>query len=267
MIFASTVHVLHLVRVDEGLSRLAQMGGQLNMAKCHIGETQVILLGHVVSGAGIQVDPSKVRALLALSSPTTVNKLTSFIQIVRYFGRFIHQLSQLAFPLQRLTNASALVWEEESEESFQEIKRVLSSLPTLLPPIWDQPFFVNPSVGSESIGAILLQKDPKTLLMRPMYFVSRVMKPTEYSAVEKMGLALMFATQRFWAYLLPRHFVIITVEDTFPHILQHMDVFARISKWIVQLQEFDYKVMVEESTRAALAGILTHQSRRRRRKR
>ena len=45
--------VLHLVRVDEGLSRVAQMGGQLNMAKCHIGETQVTLLGHVVSGASI----------------------------------------------------------------------------------------------------------------------------------------------------------------------------------------------------------------------
>ena len=38
-----------------------------------------------------------------------------------------------------------------------------------------------------------------------------------------------------------------------------MDVSTRISKWIVQLQEFDYTVMVEESTRAALAGILTHQ--------
>ena len=71
--------VLHLARVDEGLSRLAQMGGQLNMAKCHIGETQVTLLGHVVSGEGIQVDPSKVSALLALSSPTTVKELTSFI--------------------------------------------------------------------------------------------------------------------------------------------------------------------------------------------
>ena len=85
--------VLHLVRVDEGLSRLAQMGGQLNMAKCHIGETQVTLLGHLVSGAGIQVDPSKVSALLALSSRTTVKELTSFIQKVRYFGRFIHQSS------------------------------------------------------------------------------------------------------------------------------------------------------------------------------
>ena len=82
--------VLHLVRVDEGLSRLAQMGGQLNMAKCHIGETQVPLLVHIVSRAGIQVDPSKVSALLLLSSPTIVKDLTSFIEKVRNFGRFIH---------------------------------------------------------------------------------------------------------------------------------------------------------------------------------
>ena len=142
------------------------------MAKCHIGETQVALLGHVVSAAGIQFDPSKVSALLGLPSTTTIKELTSFIQKVRYFGRFIHQLSKLAFPLQRLTNAPTLAWNEGSEESFQEIKTVLSSLPTLLPPLWDQPFFVNPSVGSESIGAILLQKDPKTLLMRPVYFAS-----------------------------------------------------------------------------------------------
>ena len=49
------------------------------------------------------------------------------------------------------------------------------------------------------------------------------------------------------------------MENTFPYVLQHMDISARISKWIVQLQEFDYTVMVEESTRAALADVLTHQ--------
>ena len=73
--------------------------------------------------------------------------------------------------------------------------------------------------------------------MRPVYFVNRMMKLGEkaYFGVEKMVLALMFATQRFRAYLLPRHFVIITVEDTFPHVLQHMEVLAKISKWIVRL--------------------------------
>ena len=93
----------------------------------------------------------------------------------------------------------------------------MSSLPTLLPPLWDQPFIVNPSVGFDSIGAILLQKDPNSLLMRPIYFVNRVMKPTDraYSAIEKMVLALMFATRRFGAYLLPQHFVISLLRIPF----------------------------------------------------
>ena len=63
------------------------------------------------------------------------------------------------------------------------------------------------------------------------------MKPIEkaYTTMEKVVLALMFATKRFKAYLLPWHFVVITIEDTFTYVLQHMDVSARISKWIVQL--------------------------------
>ena len=168
---------LHLAKVDEGLSRLAQMGGQFNMAKCHIGEKQVTLLGHVVSKTRIQAGNSKVCALLDLSSPTTMKELTSFIQKVRYFGRFIHQISQLELPLQCLTQA--LVWDEESEESFQDVKQFLSSIPTILPSLWDQPFYVNPSVGSDSLGSILLQKDPTISLMRPVYFVSHVVKAVE----------------------------------------------------------------------------------------
>ncbi|RYA83389.1 hypothetical protein DD594_27370, partial [Enterobacter cloacae complex sp. 4DZ1-17B1] len=45
---------LHCQKVEEGLKRLHQFGGQLNPEKCHIGESQVVLLGHVVSSQGIQ---------------------------------------------------------------------------------------------------------------------------------------------------------------------------------------------------------------------
>ena len=37
-------------------------------------------------------------------------------------------------------------------------------------------------------------------------------------------------------------------EEHFPYALQHMDVFARIAKWAIQLQEFDYTFKVEDST-------------------
>ena len=78
---------------------LSSMGGQLNPEKCHVGESSVILLGHRVSERGIEANPAKVKALLEVPSPSTVKQLTSFIQKVRYFGRFIHLLSQLVFPL------------------------------------------------------------------------------------------------------------------------------------------------------------------------
>lgn len=149
---------LHITKVGEGLRRLAQMGGQLNESKCHIGESRVTLLGHVVSEVGIEADPEKVQALVALPPPTSVKGLTYFIQKVRYLGRFIHLLSQLALPLQRLTNAETLVWEEESEECFQNVKQVISTLLVIMPLCWDQEFYVNPSVGSDSIGAVLCKR-------------------------------------------------------------------------------------------------------------
>ena len=62
----------HLARVDEGLSRLAQMGCQLNFEKCHIGEKRVALLGHMIFEDGIRADLEKIKALVALPPPTTI---------------------------------------------------------------------------------------------------------------------------------------------------------------------------------------------------
>ena len=252
--------ILHLEKVEEGLSRLEQLGGQLNLDKCHIGENKITLLGHVVSKKGIEADPGRIQALIALPSPTTTKELVSFIQKVRYLSRFIHLLSQVVFPLQQLTHQGTFTWGEESEQRFKEVKEILSSLPTISPPCWDQNFYVNPSVGADTLGAVLMQKDPKTSFMLPIYFSSRVMTAAEkgYSTTEQMVLALMFAVGKFRPYLLSRKFVVITVEETFPYVLQHMDVSTRISKWLVQLQEYDYTVMVEHSTRACLADVLTH---------
>ncbi|MCO5599661.1 hypothetical protein L7F22_053766 [Adiantum nelumboides] len=72
--------VLHLEKVNEGLARLQSLGGQLNVDKCHIAESQVTLLGHVVSSRGIEADPGKVQALVSLPSPKSAKELVSFIQ-------------------------------------------------------------------------------------------------------------------------------------------------------------------------------------------
>ena len=84
------------------------------------------------------------------------------------------------------------------------MKKVLGSLPKILSSCWDEDVYVNPIVGMDLIGVVLIQKDPKTFLMRLVYFTSQVMKEYEknYTSAEKMVLALMFATECFCSYLL-----------------------------------------------------------------
>ncbi|MCO5553222.1 hypothetical protein L7F22_006743 [Adiantum nelumboides] len=212
---------IHPQKVEEGLKKLYDMGGQLNPDKCHIGEDEVILLGHKVSYKGIEVDPSKAKALIDLPSPKSLKEVISFIQKVKYMSRSIHLASELLHPLQRLTQQVEFVWSKELEEYFCSIKVVL---------------------------------------MRPVYFASRVMNALEksYTEVESMMLSLVFAVNKFRSYLLPKPFIILTAENLFPWVSSQMTLSTRISKWIMELQEFQYSFNVEDSVRAQLAGILTY---------
>ena len=115
--------LLHLEKVEEGLTRLHQLKGQLNIAKCHIGESQVALLGHIISQKGIEADPGKAQALVDMPSLASAKKqLISFLQKVRYLGRFIHLLSELVTPLQALAHANDFTWQDDHQECFDEVK-------------------------------------------------------------------------------------------------------------------------------------------------
>ena len=65
---------------------------------------------------------------------------------------------------------------------------MLSSLPTIAPPNWEQVFVVNPSVGEDTLQALLMQKDGKLSFMQPIYFANRIMTSTGkgYSNSEQM---------------------------------------------------------------------------------
>ncbi|MCO5601041.1 hypothetical protein L7F22_055158 [Adiantum nelumboides] len=179
---------LHCQRVEEGLQRLYQYGGQLNPDKCHVAEKEVVLLGHVISQEGIKVDPSRVQAILDSPPPNSARQVITFVQKVRYMSRFIHLLSQIISPLQQLANQEVFSWEQEHLECFNEVKEVLGSLPTIMPPNPQGIYYLCPSVGLDAFGAVLMQKDPKTAYMRPIYFTSKVMTQGQkgYTDIEQL---------------------------------------------------------------------------------
>ena len=51
----------HLDQLREVLTRLQNAGLKIKPSKCHLMQTRVQYLGHIVSSKGIETDPEKVR--------------------------------------------------------------------------------------------------------------------------------------------------------------------------------------------------------------
>ena len=73
------------------------------LSKCEFWLSEVSFHGHVISGNGIAVDPSKVEAVLQWEAPRSVTEIRSFLGLAGYYRRFIEGFSKLALPLTQLT--------------------------------------------------------------------------------------------------------------------------------------------------------------------
>lgn len=66
------------------------------------------------------------------------------------------------------------MWTSECEVVLQNVKEALGGLPAMQALDWGQTFYANPSMGEDSIGAMLLQKGKGSHYMKSIYCASRV---------------------------------------------------------------------------------------------
>ena len=88
-------------------------------SKCEFWINEVVFLGHVISGAGIYVDPRKIEAIVNWEQPKNVSEVRSFLGLAGYYKRFVEHFSLITAPLTRLTRKWVKYeWNEECEKSF-----------------------------------------------------------------------------------------------------------------------------------------------------
>lgn len=84
------------------LKRCMETNLVLNYEKCHFMVTEGIVLGHVISSRGIEVDKEKVDLILSLPYPTNVREVRAFLGHAGFYHRFIKDFSKIALPLSKL---------------------------------------------------------------------------------------------------------------------------------------------------------------------
>ncbi|GJZ97074.1 reverse transcriptase domain-containing protein [Tanacetum coccineum] len=203
-----------------------------------------IVIGHKISKKGIEVDKAKIDVIAKLPHPTTVKGIRSFLGHAGFYRRFIKDFSKISRPMTHLLEKNTpFIFSEECIQAFQTLKKKLTEAPILIAPNWDQPFELMCDASDYAIGAVLGQRIEKHF--RPIHYASKTMTEAEsnYTTTEKEMLAVVYAFEKFRSYLIMNKSIVYTDHSALKYLFAKKDAKARLLRWVLLLQEFDFKVI------------------------
>ena len=112
--------------------RLRSHGLQLKSSKCHLFQSSVPFLGHVVGRDGLECDPRKIEDVKCWPVPDCLKSVRQFLGFVGYYRRFIPSFADLAEPLVALTGKDVpFVWRLACDTAIIGLRDAMVRAPIL----------------------------------------------------------------------------------------------------------------------------------------
>ena len=148
----------------------------------------------------------------------------SFLTHVGFYWRFIKNFLKVTKPLTHLLVKDVpFDFNEKCLGAFLRLKEVLISAPIIQASNWELPFKVMCDASNYVIGAVLgHRKDNKPYAI---YYASRTLDDAQvnYATMEKKFLAVVFALEKFWSYLINSKVIIFTNHAALKHLMKKSD--------------------------------------------
>nr|GEX33902.1 reverse transcriptase domain-containing protein [Tanacetum cinerariifolium] len=161
---------------------------------------------------------------------------------------FIVDLSRMkiARPMTHLLEKnSPFIFSNECIQAFRTLKEKLTEAPILIAPNWDQPFELMCDASDFAVGVVLRQRVEKHFW--PIHYASETMNQAEanYTTTEKEMLAVVYAFEKFRSCHIMNKNIFYTDHSALKYLFAKKDAKARLLRWILLLQEFDFKEINE----------------------
>ena len=225
-----------LIHLETVLNRCIKKNLVLNWEKCHFMVNQGIVLGHVISEKRIEADRAKVELISKLPSPTNVKTVRQFLGHAGFYRRLIQNFSKISKPLYKLLEKDAkFKWNAECQQRFEKLKTYLTTASIVRAPNWQLPFEVMCDASDLAVGAVLGQRaEGKPYVV---YYASKTLNEAQrnYTTTEKELLAVVYALDKFRAYLIGSDIVIFTDHSALKCLLTKKNAKARLIRWVLLL--------------------------------
>lgn len=239
--------------IQETFDTLRSINMKLNPKKCSFGVEEGQFLGHLITKQGIKANPAKIDSLLNMSPPKTLKEVQSLNGKLAALSRFLSCGAQRSLPffktLKGCTDKKNFRWTKEANEAFEDMKKYITNLPTMVAPKQGETLIMYIASSKECVSAVLLAERDKRQV--PIYFISRVLQGAEmnYPELEKLVLALIHATRRLRRYF-QAHPIVVLTNKPIKQILAKPEKSGRVAKWAIELGEHD----VEFKSRTSVKG-------------
>ncbi|GKA02821.1 putative reverse transcriptase domain-containing protein [Tanacetum coccineum] len=178
MMIKSRNEKILLADIAKIFDNLKKINMKLNSKKCSFGVKEGKFLGYMVTSEGIRANPRKTKALADLQSSRTLKEMQSLSGKLAALNRFLAKSVERSLPffntLKNITkeNKHEYRWTQEAEEAFQQMKKLITDIPSLTPPREKDTWTLNEAEGN-------------------------------YAPMEKLALALIHMTRRLRSRSLP----------------------------------------------------------------
>ncbi|GJT35274.1 reverse transcriptase domain-containing protein [Tanacetum coccineum] len=202
-----------LAYVAETFDNIRRINMKLNPKKCSFGVEEGKFLGYMVTSEGIRANHKKTKALADLQSPRTLKEMQSLFW-------------KTSGPQKTI----------EAEEAFQQMKRYIINLPSLIPPLPKETLYEYLAVSKEAVSSVLLT-DRKGK-QHPINYVSHTLNEVEknYAPMERLALSLVPITRRIRRYL-EAHPVKVITNQPIKQILNKTEASGKLAKYAIDTPE------------------------------
>jgi hypothetical protein len=245
---------------DETLERVLQKASEYNITfnanKCIIGVNKLKFLGHIFTDKGIIIDNDKIESIVKMEQPKDIPGVQKLLGIITYVSKFIPNVAELTAPLRLLLKKDQeWKWGPDQNQSFDNIKKSLTSSPILQYYDPNLPCLLSVDASSNGVGAVLLQNE------HPIAYASKAFTDTQkaWAQIEKEMYAIVFACEKFHYYIMGRNFEVESDHKPLIPIMKKplAEIPIRLQKMRLRLQHYDIALSYKPGKFLQLADYLS----------
>ena len=247
------------------LGNLQDAGLKLHYDKCSFFVDRIDYLGHIFDSSGVRPNPNKLHAIFNPPVHSNVKQVQSFIGLCNFYSRFIPNFADYMSPLYALLHKNSVFsWSSVHQQAFDNIKKLFLNKDILC---HFNPQFetsIESDAFSYGLVTVLLQRLNKNSAWRAVQFASRTLNNAEcnYTQIEREGLSVIFALNKFRELLLGSPFTIFNYHKPLFTLFAKdkpvpISCSHRIQRWALKLSQFDYKFVYSKGSENVHSDFLS----------